>query len=449
VDGAGNIYAAGSQNGTESFDYGNAVTAAATGGSSTTNAVLVKYNPSGAAQWAKTVTGGTNPSQFLSVAVDGTGNVYAAGYQTGTGSYDYGGGVTAQGYSGDTNVVLVKYDAATGAALWAKTTSGGANASQFSGVAADGAGNVYAAGYQTSTGSFDYGDGATAAATGGGTSNVVLVKYNSAGVTQWAKTATVGANISEFLSVTADGAGYVYAGGRQNGTGTYNYGGASVSGSATGNNAVLVKYDAATGAAQWAKTATGGANASRFSGVAADGAGNVYAGGFQYGTGSFDYGDGVTAAATGGSTVNNAALVKYNPSGTAQWAKTVTAGASSQFLSVAADGAGYVYAGGRQTGTESYDYGNGVTTATGGYMSDNAVLVKYDAAAGVTQWAQTATGGANASQFSGVAADGAGNAYAAGSQTGTGTYDYGNGVTAQATSGSSGLNVVLVKYPHD
>jgi hypothetical protein len=72
--------------------------------------VLVKYNSSGIAQWAKSVEAGTSESAFNAVAVDGSGNIYAAGYQRGTGSFDYGNGVTAQGtYSGGSNVLLLKY----------------------------------------------------------------------------------------------------------------------------------------------------------------------------------------------------------------------------------------------------------------------------------------------------------------------------------------------------
>ncbi|HQB62595.1 MAG TPA: hypothetical protein PK899_13160, partial [Spirochaetota bacterium] len=77
------------------------------------------------ALWAKSVTAGSYQSIFSSVAVDSSGNVYAAGGQRGTGSFTYGEGVSVAGsYSGtgyyDGNVVLVKYDS-SGTALWAKS----------------------------------------------------------------------------------------------------------------------------------------------------------------------------------------------------------------------------------------------------------------------------------------------------------------------------------------
>ena len=60
------------------------------------------------AQWARTVSAGSGDSKFNSVAVDSSGNVYAAGYQYGSETYTYGPGVSAAG-TGKYNVVLVKY----------------------------------------------------------------------------------------------------------------------------------------------------------------------------------------------------------------------------------------------------------------------------------------------------------------------------------------------------
>jgi hypothetical protein len=171
VDGAGNVYAAGRQEGTGTFTYGDGVPAQGT--YSGNNVVLVKYDSSGTAQWARTVSAGSTYSSFNSVAVDGAGNVYAAGSQYGTGSYTYGTGVTAQGTYSYENVALVKYDSA-GNARWARTVSAGSTGSEFNSLAVDGSGNVYAAGNQ-GTGTFTYGNGVTAQGTA--SYNVVLVKY--------------------------------------------------------------------------------------------------------------------------------------------------------------------------------------------------------------------------------------------------------------------------------
>ncbi|OQB68623.1 MAG: Beta-propeller repeat protein [Spirochaetes bacterium ADurb.Bin133] len=140
----------------------------------------MKYDSSGTALWAKSVTAGTNTSSFRSVAVDSSGNVYAAGYQVSTGSYTYGAGVSVAGSSAyRCNVVLVKYNS-SGAALWAKSvTSGTSGESQFNSVAVDSSGNIYAAGYQVGTRSYTYGEGVSVAGSSTYSYNVVLVKYGA------------------------------------------------------------------------------------------------------------------------------------------------------------------------------------------------------------------------------------------------------------------------------
>jgi hypothetical protein len=174
------------------------------------------------------------------VAVDSAGNVYAAGYQNGTGTYNYGISVTATGtYSGE-NVVLVKYSS-SGTAQWAKSVSAGNDISQFNSVAVDSTGNVYAAGCQSGTGTFDYGNSVTVAGTSD--TNVVLVKYTSAGTAQWARSVSAGTSRSLFNSVATNSAGDVYAAGAHSGTGTLDYGnGVTATGTFFGHNAVLVKY---------------------------------------------------------------------------------------------------------------------------------------------------------------------------------------------------------------
>ncbi|HNZ27879.1 MAG TPA: hypothetical protein PKK13_11710 [Spirochaetota bacterium] len=397
------------------------------------------------ALWAKSVTAGSYQSIFSSVAVDSSGNVYAAGGQRGTGSFTYGEGVSVAGsYSGtgyyDGNVVLVKYDS-SGTALWAKSVTAGTSWSQFNSVAVDSSGNVYA-GYQHGTGSFTYGEGISVAGSSS-YDNVVLVKYNSSGTALWAKSVTAGNDTSYFSSVAVDSSGNVYAAGYQCGTESYTYGeGVSVAGTYSYNNVVLVKYNS-SGTALWARSVTAGNNYSEFNSVAVDSSGNVYAAGYQRGAGSYTYGEGVSVAGSY-SYGYNVVLVKYNSSGTALWARSVTAGNYiSEFNSVAVDSSGNIYAAGYQRDTGSYNYGEGVRVAgTGCYES--VVLVKYDSS-GNALWAKSVTAGTSSSSFSSVAVDSSGNVYAAGYQYGTGSLTYGSGVSVAGTY-ADGYNVVLVKY---
>jgi uncharacterized repeat protein (TIGR02543 family) len=440
TDASGNVYAAGYIFGTGSYGFGNGVTA--TGTYNGYNMVLVKYNSSGTAQWAQTAISGSDNSRFDSVATDASGNVFAAGYIYGTGSFGFGNGITAAGtYSSLYNVVLVKYNS-SGFAQWAQTVTSGSFRSWFRSVALDVSGNVYAAGQIEGTGSFGFGNGVTAAGTANN-NNIVLVKYNSSGTAQWAQTATSGIYSTYFRSVVTDAIGNVYAAGIIDGTGGCGFGnGVAAEGKYITDNVVLVKYNS-SGAAQWAQTVTSGSFNSLFFSVAIDTSGNVYAAGYIDRTGSFGFGNSVTAAGTYNG--YNAVLVKYNSSGTAQWAQTVTSGLdNSHFNSVATDASGNVYAVGYIWGTGSYGFGNGVTAAGTNSSDHNVVLVKYNSS-GIAQWAKTATSGANQSVYNSVTTDVSGNVYAAGYIMGTGSYGFGNGVTAAGVYNSY-YNVVLVKY---
>jgi outer membrane protein assembly factor BamB len=236
----GSVYAAGYIFGTGAYNFGNGVTAAGTN-SGGINTVLVKYNSSGTAQWAQTATAGNSNSIFFSVSVASDGSVYAVGYIDGTGAYTFGNGVTATGtYSGG-NMVLVKYNS-SGVALWAQTMIAGSGSSDFNGVSVASDGSVYAAGYIEGTGAYNLGNGVTATGTyiGG---NMVLVKYNSSGVAQWAKTMIAGSSSSGFNGVSVALDGSVYAAGQIYGTGAYNLGnGVTVAGTYDSSNILLVGY---------------------------------------------------------------------------------------------------------------------------------------------------------------------------------------------------------------
>jgi hypothetical protein len=447
----GSVYAAGDIYGTGTYNFGTSVTpVTATGTFTGKNIVLVKYDSSGVAQWAQTVTGTIDESSFSSVSVASDGFVYAAGYIYGTGTYNFGTivtPVTATGTSTGKNIVLVKYNS-SGVAQWAQTVTvtGGTSASFFNSVSAVASdGSVYAAGNINGTGTYNFGNGMSATGASNG-NNIVLVKYDSSGAAQWAQTVSGTGVVDEstFSSVSVASDGSVYAAGHILRTGTFNFGN-NVTATGTyssGGNIVLVKYNS-SGAAQWAQTVTAGSINpldSFFTSVSVASDGSVYAAGYIQGPGTYNFGTSVAAAGPVNGGINMV-LVKYDSSGAAQWAQTATGGSTfSDFFSVSVASDGSVYAAGYIDGTVAYDLGNGVT-ATGTYSGNNIVLVKYDSS-GLTQWAQTMIAGSGNSVFDGVSVASDGSVYAAG-QIGTGTYDLGNGVTAAGTGGS---NILLVGY---
>ena len=116
------VYAVGVINGTGTFDFGNDI--AVTGIYDGENAVIVKYNADGEAQWAKSLTTTEEETVFRGVSV-GEDGIYAVGYIYDTDTFDFGDGITVDGACMPEvkDVVIVQYDA-DGTTLWAKTASG-------------------------------------------------------------------------------------------------------------------------------------------------------------------------------------------------------------------------------------------------------------------------------------------------------------------------------------
>jgi hypothetical protein len=317
-DDRGNVYAVGWQSSINPHNYGGSAIAASTGMNG--GAVIVKYkSDTGAALWASAPIADDGDSMlnmaiFNGIVADALGNVYVAGHQDGTYTYEYGGaqatGVKAGQFG--SNAVLVKYDGnSVGCkALWAKTVVSGDNISSFRALAADGLGNLYAAGNQHGDGTFNYGGASAAAGVTGWGYNAVIVKYDGGnGAALWAKSVNGGNNNSDFFGVTADVLGNVYAVGCQTGSSPFDYGTASATGSYNSDTSVIVKYDSRGGdeAAVWAHAVQGGAF-TRLHSIAADGRGGFSAVGTQN-RGTIDYGNGAPLTAT--AEVGTAVMVRY------------------------------------------------------------------------------------------------------------------------------------------
>ena len=423
VDGTANVYAAGYQS-DGYYNYGNGNIY----GTASVNPVLVKYSAGGNVQWAKTIRRGAEGARFYAAALDQAGNVYAAGHQIGAGYYNYGSRDIA-GTSSMSNPVLVKYNTA-GETQWVKTITEGSEWAQFNALAVDQAGNVYAAGQQYGSAYYDYGSGYISGTNG---TNPVLVKYDTDGNTLWAVTFADGKSAA-FCAMAADSKGNVYCAGYLDDSGNSDNENGKGALTGSGSKPTLVKYDGA-GNIQWTKTITQGRDGV-FYAAAIDQAGNVYAAGYQFGAGDYNYGSGYLRGAGNSS---NPVLVKYTAEGNAQWAKTISEGTDAVYSALVTDQAGNVYAAGQQYGRVNYSYGNG--TISGSSDEWNPVLVKYDTT-GNAQWAKTITAGADWARLYAAAIDQANNVYTAGYQDGTGDYNYGSGNTA----GTGSRNPVLIKY---
>ncbi|MCP4336359.1 MAG: tandem-95 repeat protein, partial [Mycoplasma sp.] len=132
--GSGNVYVAGKAGAT----WGSPVNAFA----ASYDAFAAKLNSSGVYQW-HTFMGGANDDEGKSVAVDGSGNVYVAGWSNAT----WGSPIDA--YTGSNGAFAAKLNSS--GVRQSHTFIGGTGSDYCYAVAVDGSGNVYTAGYSDVT----------------------------------------------------------------------------------------------------------------------------------------------------------------------------------------------------------------------------------------------------------------------------------------------------------
>jgi hypothetical protein len=134
VDGSGNVYVAGLSSST----WGSPVRAHSNG----IDAFVAKLDSSGALTW-NTFLGGDGWEEGYGIAVDGSGNVYVTGESYAT----WGSPVRA--YAGNLDGFAAKLDS-TGSLVW-NTFLGGSGSDTGNGIAVDGSGNAYVTGFSNAT----------------------------------------------------------------------------------------------------------------------------------------------------------------------------------------------------------------------------------------------------------------------------------------------------------
>ena len=269
----------------------------------------VKYDSSGNQLWAALFDGSGNYSdKGHKVIVDNNGYVYVAGYvnpyNSGT-RYDY---------------ITIKYDAATGDTMWARTYNGTADSLDMArDIEVDAAGNVYVTG---------------SSRTAGALSDIITIKYDSAGVEQWtARYNNPDTSASDGgYGLEVDAFGNVYVVGQSYGL-------------ASGSDIVTIKYDSA-GNEVWVERYNGPANdydtPSNEEGgkcMTMDQYGNIY----------------ITGVSRGATSMNDYVAIRYDTSGVEHWVAGYNCCDSVDYaLAVATDNEGSVYICGRSVGGGTY-----------------------------------------------------------------------------------------------
>jgi sugar lactone lactonase YvrE len=408
-------------------------------------AFVVKYNSSGTAQWATRIDG-TGTDAGYGIATDSNGNVYVTGYYLTSSVTIFNAGGSTFGTlanSGSFAGFIVKYNSA-GIAQWATRIDGTGDDVGF-GIATDATGNVYVTGRYTGTVTvFNAGGTSFGTLANSGSFAAFVVKYNTSGTAQWAtRIDGTGADVGHGIATDADG--NVYVTGYYTGTVTiFNAGGTSFGTLANsgGNAAFVVKYNT-TGSAQWATRIDGTGNDQGW-GIATDATGNVYVTGYYAGTVTIFNAGGTSFGTLANSGSFAAYVVKYNTSGTAQWATRIDGTSSNSGQGIATDATGNVYVTGYYQGTVTIFNAGGTSFGTLANSGSNAAfVVKYNTS-GAAQWATRIDGTSDDVGF-GIATDSNGNVYVTGRYTGAAIVRNPDGSTFGTLTSDGSREAFIVK----
>jgi hypothetical protein len=172
----GDIYITGVFNGTADFNPAIGTTNLTSAGLE--DMFFAKYDASGGLVFAKSV-GGSFSDLGAAITFDASGNVYVAGYFTGTDAdFDPGAGTATLTDPGGFGLFYAKYNS-SGIFQWVKG-AGDVEDDEARAIAVDGSGNVYVTGFFGGTVDFDPGPG-TSNLVAAGSDDIFLAKYESNG----------------------------------------------------------------------------------------------------------------------------------------------------------------------------------------------------------------------------------------------------------------------------
>lgn len=284
VDGSGGIVVAGHFSQTADLDPSGGVASRTSAG--ITDVFIAKVHGDGTLGWARRV-GGSGIDAAVAVRIDGSGNVFTAGYFSNTVDLDPGSAIHTRMSHGSFDVFALKLTSA-GSFVWGASV-GGSSTDYGNALSVTGVGQVYLAGNFQSTVDFDPGAG-TQHRTSNGSYDMFVLKLKVDGTFAWV--------------ATAGGGGYESANGIAVGTDGVE---------TTGSFAAAVDFDpsfasftlspAGSGEADvfvWTLSSAGGfVDAWRMGGTSGDvgfdialSGSNVYTTGLIFGSGDYDPGAG-------------------------------------------------------------------------------------------------------------------------------------------------------------
>ena len=373
---------------------------------------LGKYASTGSYLYAKSL-GSNDFEDAISLKVNKNGDVYITGSFKGTVDFDPGPGTAILTSNGGTDIFFAKYNG-KGEYLYAKSIGSSGNDLSHS-IAIDSIGNLYLTG--DFWGSVDFNPGPdTAALVSISNSDIFFAKYDTSGNYVYAK--RIGGSFTiAGSSLAVDNTGSLYMTGSFQGFIDFDPGiGTATLLSAGSNDVFFAKYDS-LGNYVYAKR-MGGINNDAANCITLDSKGNLYITGQFVGTVDFDSGPTTINLTSEGD--SDAFFAKYDNSGNYIYAKRIGTFGQDIGRTLIVDDSGYVYMTGLFFNQVDFDPGPGIAYATIFPGFYNA-FAKYDSL-GNYVYAKSLVY-THFYENIGLALDGNGNVYLAGSFEGSVDFD--------------------------
>lgn len=237
ADNAGNVYLPGRFSGTVDFDPGSGTDNHSSKGA--WDACLSKLDSNGNFQWARTWGGSSNDVAYGSVLDASGSDIYITGWFGNTVDFDPSGGVYNRSSNGGNDVFISKLSSA-GNFQWARTWGGPSNDGGFM-ITVDSVGNVISTGTFIDDVNFDPDGVGYHQISHDGSDDAFLIKHNSLGVFQWARS-WGDINFDESIGVSTDVSDNIFLTGLYQGSVDFNPGSESDMHNSNGvEDAFLVK----------------------------------------------------------------------------------------------------------------------------------------------------------------------------------------------------------------
>ncbi len=365
-DAAGNVYSAGSYNGTADFDPGIGVYNLSSVSFFEQDIYVSKLDANRNFVWAFSFGASARNDYGFAIAADASGNVYITGQFYGTVDFDPGVGVfTLPGNITNGSTFILKLDT-NGNFVWAKhIPSSGGNGSGR-GIDLDNSGNVIIGGGFWGTVDFNPGAGVFNI-TSAGAGDEYVVKLDNNGNFIWAK--SMGGTGGEgAFALAVDNSNNVLTTGIFSGVADFDPGAGTINLTPVGILDIFVSKLDANGNFVWAKSMGGTSNDAGNS-IATDNTGNVVVTGYFNGTVDFDPGASVLSLTSSGAT--DIFIIKLDATGNLAWANSIGGSTTQddQGNGITTDALGNVLSTGYFNGIADFDPGVGTFNLNSGAAS--------------------------------------------------------------------------------